>query len=169
MSPEEREFGVETGFGNGVAQPDLRTLRRLPWTLPTAHVMADVSQGRASRRQPRAKLSSTCWARRTRWTTGRCWAASWSSTSSGRTQSPYEPSRQGLTQTSWLQRGMGGKSPRTLETYRWPVYKLLLPASEREGIHSATKIRQRFLDRVNAEPLDAGPSPASVPLVPSAA
>src|SRR5215472_17537636 len=27
----------------------------------------------------------------------------------------------------------GGKSPRTLETYRWPVYKLLLPAYEREG------------------------------------
>jgi len=62
-----------------------------------------------------------------------------------------------------------GKSPGTLETYRWPVYKLLLPAYEREGIDSATKIKQRFLDRVNAEPLDAGLSPASVPLVPSAA
>ena len=56
-----------------------------------------------------------------------------------------------------------------LETYRRPVYKLLLPAYEREGIDSATKISQRFLDRVNAEPLDAGLSPASVPLVPSAA
>jgi glutamine synthetase len=42
MSPEEREFGVETGFGNGVARPDLGTLRRLPWTRATAHVMADV-------------------------------------------------------------------------------------------------------------------------------
>src|SRR5215469_16535843 len=42
MSPEEREFGVETGFGNGVARPDLRTLRRLPWTRATATVMADV-------------------------------------------------------------------------------------------------------------------------------
>ena len=27
MSPEEREYGIETGFGNGVARPDLRTLR----------------------------------------------------------------------------------------------------------------------------------------------
>jgi hypothetical protein len=42
LSPEEREFGVETGFGNGVAQPDVRLLRRLPWTRATAHVMADV-------------------------------------------------------------------------------------------------------------------------------
>lgn len=42
LAPEEREFGIETGFGNGVARPDLRTLRRLPWTRATAHVMADV-------------------------------------------------------------------------------------------------------------------------------
>jgi glutamine synthetase len=42
MSPEEREFGIETGYGNGVARPDLRTLRRLPWTRATAHVMADI-------------------------------------------------------------------------------------------------------------------------------
>jgi len=42
MSPEEREYGIETGFGNGVARPDLRTLRRLPWTRASAHVMADV-------------------------------------------------------------------------------------------------------------------------------
>ena len=28
MSPEERELGVETGWGNGVARPDLSTLRR---------------------------------------------------------------------------------------------------------------------------------------------
>ena len=42
MAPDERELGVETGFGNGVARPDLRTLRRLPWTRATAHVMADV-------------------------------------------------------------------------------------------------------------------------------
>jgi len=62
-----------------------------------------------------------------------------------------------------------GKSPGTLETHRWPVYKLLLPAYEREGIDSATKINQQFLDRVNAEPLESGLSPASVPLVPSAA
>jgi len=38
-----------------------------------------------------------------------------------------------------------GKSPRTLETYQWPVYKLLLPACGREGIGSATQINQRFL------------------------
>jgi len=42
MSPEERELGVETGWGNGVARPDLSTLRRLPWTRGTAHVMADM-------------------------------------------------------------------------------------------------------------------------------
>jgi len=27
----------------------------------------------------------------------------------------------------------GGKSPRTLEAYRWPVYNLLLPACEGEN------------------------------------
>ena len=37
----------------------------------------------------------------------------------------------------------GGKSPRTLEAYRWPVYNLLLPACERWGIHSPTKIDRR--------------------------
>jgi glutamine synthetase len=42
MAPDEREFGVETGFGNGVAMPDLATLRRLPWTRATASVMADI-------------------------------------------------------------------------------------------------------------------------------
>src|SRR5262245_7610459 len=56
----------------------------------------------------------------------------------------------------------GGKSPRTLEAYRWPVYKLLLPACKREGIENATEIDQRFLDRLNAELLDSGRSPASV-------
>jgi integrase/recombinase XerD len=56
----------------------------------------------------------------------------------------------------------GGKSPRTLEAYRWPVYKLLIPACEREGIDSATNIDQRFLDRLNADLLDSDRSPVSV-------
>jgi integrase len=56
----------------------------------------------------------------------------------------------------------GGKSPRTLEAYRWPVYNLLLPACERDGIDSPTKIDRRFLDRLNADLLDSGRSPASV-------
>jgi len=42
LAPDEREMGVETGFGNGVARPDLATLRLLPWTRGTAHVVADV-------------------------------------------------------------------------------------------------------------------------------
>jgi glutamine synthetase len=45
LAPDEVELGVETGYGNGVARPDLRTLRRLPWTRGTAHVMADVFTG----------------------------------------------------------------------------------------------------------------------------
>src|SRR5438874_1840097 len=56
----------------------------------------------------------------------------------------------------------GGKSPRTLDAYRWPVYKLLLPACRREGIETATNIDQRFLDRMNADLLDSDRSPASV-------
>ncbi|HKF75217.1 MAG TPA: tyrosine-type recombinase/integrase [Candidatus Dormibacteraeota bacterium] len=56
----------------------------------------------------------------------------------------------------------GGRSPRTLEAYRWPVYKLLLPACEREGIQNPAQINQRFLDRLNAELLDSDRSPASV-------
>lgn len=42
LAPDERELGIETGFGNGVARPDLRTLRMLPWTRGTAHVIADM-------------------------------------------------------------------------------------------------------------------------------
>jgi glutamine synthetase len=42
MAPDEHEYGIQTGFGNGVAMPDLRTLRRLPWTRGSAHAMADV-------------------------------------------------------------------------------------------------------------------------------
>jgi glutamine synthetase len=42
LAPEEREMGVDTGYGNGVARPDLASLRLLPWTRGTAHVMADV-------------------------------------------------------------------------------------------------------------------------------
>src|SRR5262249_19416586 len=42
LAPDELELGIDTGFGNGVARPDLRTLRRLPWTRGTAHVVADV-------------------------------------------------------------------------------------------------------------------------------
>ncbi len=42
MAPEEHELGIATGFGNGVVRPDLSTLRRLPWTRGTAHVMVDV-------------------------------------------------------------------------------------------------------------------------------
>jgi integrase/recombinase XerD len=56
----------------------------------------------------------------------------------------------------------GGKSPRTLEAYRWPVYNLLLPACKREEIDNATEIDQRFLDRLNAELLDSGRAAASV-------
>jgi len=56
----------------------------------------------------------------------------------------------------------GGKSPRTLEAYWWPVYHLLLPACERAGIESPARIDQRFLDRLNAELLDSDRSPASV-------
>src|SRR5262249_62416112 len=56
----------------------------------------------------------------------------------------------------------GGKSPRTLEAYRWPVYNLLLPACEQEGIDSPARIDQRLLDRLNAELLDSDRSPASV-------
>jgi integrase len=62
----------------------------------------------------------------------------------------------------WRRRGLAAKSPRTLEAYRWPVYNLLLPACEREGIDSPTKIDMRFLDRLNAELLDSSRSPASV-------
>jgi integrase/recombinase XerD len=56
----------------------------------------------------------------------------------------------------------GGRSPRTLEAYRWPVYSLLLPACEREGIESPAQIDRRFLDRLNAELLDSARAPASV-------
>jgi glutamine synthetase len=42
VAPEERELGVATGYGNGVWHPDLATLRRLPWTRGTAHVIGDV-------------------------------------------------------------------------------------------------------------------------------
>src|SRR5437879_11126699 len=56
----------------------------------------------------------------------------------------------------------GGKSPRTVESYRWPVDHLLLPACEREGIGTPAEIDRRFLDRLNAELLDSARSPASV-------
>src|SRR5439155_8309821 len=56
----------------------------------------------------------------------------------------------------------GGKSPRTLESYRWPVYNVLLPACAREGIYTRAALDRRFLDRLNAELLDSGRSPASV-------
>src|SRR5262249_56805002 len=55
----------------------------------------------------------------------------------------------------------GGKSPRTLEAYRWPVYNLLVPACEREGIDSPTKIDRRVLDRPHPGPLGPHPAPAS--------
>ncbi len=42
------------------------------------------------------------------------------------------------------------------------MYKLLLPACEREGIDSPAQIDRRFLDRLNAELLDSERSPASV-------
>jgi integrase len=56
----------------------------------------------------------------------------------------------------------GGRSPRTVEAYRWPVNQLLLPACAREGITVPSEIDRRFLDRLNAELLDSGRSPASV-------
>ena len=56
----------------------------------------------------------------------------------------------------------GGRSPRTVEAYRWPVYRLLLPACAREGIATPVEIDRRFLDRLNGELLDSGRSPASV-------
>jgi hypothetical protein len=59
-----------------------------------------------------------------------------------------------------------GKSPRTLETYRGRRTTCCCLLCEREGIDSATKIKQRFLDRLNAELLDSELSPASVRFVP---
>jgi integrase len=56
----------------------------------------------------------------------------------------------------------GGKSPRTLEAYRWPLYKVLIPACEGAGLDHPSKIDQRFLDRLNASLLDSRRSPASV-------
>lgn len=75
---------------------------------------------------------------------------------------PPQTPLQGLARDWLASARAGGKSPRTLEAYRWPVYNLLLPACEREGIHSPTKIDRRFLDRLNAELLDSDRSPASV-------
>jgi site-specific recombinase XerD len=56
----------------------------------------------------------------------------------------------------------GGKSPRTLDSYRWPVYNLLLPACRQAAITSPAEIDQRFLDRLNASLLDSPRSPESV-------
>src|SRR5882672_6917350 len=76
---------------------------------------------------------------------------------------PDSPSALESLARDWLASARaGGKSPRTLEAYRWPVYKLLLPACEKDGIQSAAKIDQRFLDRLNAELLDSGRAAASV-------
>jgi len=56
----------------------------------------------------------------------------------------------------------GGKSPRTLDSYRWPVYNLLLPACQEAGITNPAEIDRRFLDRLNASLLDSPRSSASV-------
>ena len=52
----------------------------------------------------------------------------------------------------------GGKSPRTLEAYEYPLRRLLLPFCEREGLTQPAQVDQRGLDRLSAQLLEAGHS-----------
>jgi integrase len=63
--------------------------------------------------------------------------------------------------TGWLRRG---PAARARGRWRRTVAGLQAAAAacEREGIDSATRINQRFMDRLNAELLDSGLAPASV-------
>jgi integrase/recombinase XerD len=48
----------------------------------------------------------------------------------------------------------GGKSVRTLEAYRWPVYQLFLPFCAEQGVERPDQLDQRILDRFTTSLLD---------------
>lgn len=51
----------------------------------------------------------------------------------------------------------GGKSPRTLEAYEYPLRRLFLPFCELQGLSAPSAIDQRALDRLSAQLLESGP------------
>jgi integrase len=57
----------------------------------------------------------------------------------------------------WLNEARaGGRSLRTLESYRYPVEKVLLPFLEAEAVHEPRKVDSRLLNRLSARLLDQG-------------
>ncbi len=58
MAEEEKELGVEIGFGNGLLMPDPSSWRRVPWVPGTAQVMADLfSREMVAQPSPRQVLA----------------------------------------------------------------------------------------------------------------
>lgn len=52
----------------------------------------------------------------------------------------------------------GGKSPRTLEAYEYPLRRLFLPFCAAQGLSDPEAVNQRVLDRFSSKLLEAGPS-----------